>query len=260
MPKLLGVTAKRLTDETIDRPSLRLAGGMLVVGELSLTIVTLLHPGHHAANDHPAIFAEYAASGNWTAVHLGQFVATAVLLAGLLALVAALNLQARGPYWLARFAAGSAAVALALTAVNQAVDGVALKQVVDAWAQAPAAQQASTFANAEVVRWLEWGTRSYQRSMIGLTFLLVGTGIAWTGRLPRPAGYLAVLISLIYLLQGWLLGMEGYASALSVPTPLGLALEIGWAIWVAVIAWRLPVRMTTPEESVRDLPIWEATT
>ena len=226
----------------IDRPSLRLAGGMLFIGELSLILVTLLHPGREPANDHPAVFAEYAASGDWTAVHVGQFAATAVLLGGLLALVAALNPQAPGPYWVARFAAGSAAVALALTAVNQAVDGVALKQAVDAWARAPVAEQASTFANAEVVRWLEWGTRSYQRFMLGITFLLVGTGIAWSGRLPRLAGYLAVLISLIYLLQGWLLGIEGYASPLSVPTPLGLALELGWAVWVAVVAWRLPVR------------------
>ena len=222
---------------------------MLVVGEFSLTLVTLLHPGREAANNHPAVFAEYAASGNWTAVHLGQFAATAVLLAGVLALVAALNLPAPGPRWVARFAAGSAVVALALTAVNQAVDGVALKQAVDAWARAPAAEQASTFANAEVVRWLEWGVRSYQRFMLGLTFLLVGTGIIWTGRLPRPAGYLAVLISLIYLVQGWLLGMGGFAAAALVPTPLGLALELGWAVWVAVIAWRLPVRMTTPYES-----------
>ena len=48
------------------------------------------------------------------------------------------------------------------------------------------------------------------------------------------------------------LGMEGYASPLSVPTPLGLALELGWAVWVAVIAWRLPVRMTTPSASAGD--------
>ena len=70
---------------------------MLVVGNLSLTLVTLLHPGREAANSHPAVFAEYAASGNWTAVHLGQFAATAVTLAGVLALVGALHLQAAGP-------------------------------------------------------------------------------------------------------------------------------------------------------------------
>jgi hypothetical protein len=57
--------------------------------------------------------------------------------------------------------------ALALTAVIQPVGGVALKQAVDAWAHAPTAEQASRFAGAEVVRWLEWGTRSYQRSTIG---------------------------------------------------------------------------------------------
>jgi hypothetical protein len=171
--------------------------------------------------------------------------------------VAALNLQARGPYWLARFATWCAVAALALTAVNQAVDGVALKQAVDAWASAPAAEQASRFANAELVRWLEWGTRSYQRLTIGLTFLLVGTAVALAGRLPRLAGYIGVLIGLIYVLQGWLLGMEGYESGLSVPTPLGLALELGWAVWLALIARRQPTR--TMPDPVRERPILEPT-
>ncbi|HEY7063425.1 MAG TPA: hypothetical protein VII06_18245 [Chloroflexota bacterium] len=230
----------------IDRPSLRMAGAMLFIGELSLILVTLLHPGREAANDHPAVFAEYAASDNWTAVHLGQFVATAVILDGLLALVTALDPDAPGPRWVARFAAGAAVGALALTAVLQAVDGVALKQAIDAWARAPAAERASTFANAEVVRWLEWGVRSYQRFMLGLTFLLVGIAIAWTGVLPKPVGYLAVLVSLAYLVQGWLLGTSGFAAAASVPTPIGLVLELGWAGWVAIIAWRLPGRGTSP--------------
>jgi hypothetical protein len=78
MQTQLGAPTKRLNRELIDRASLRLAGAMLVLGELSLTLVTLMHPGGDAANDHPVIFAEYAASGIWTAVHLGQFVATAI--------------------------------------------------------------------------------------------------------------------------------------------------------------------------------------
>ena len=47
------------------------------------------------------------------------------------------------PRWLGFFGAISAGVALALAGVLYAVDGVALKQAVDAWVSAPAAEQAA---------------------------------------------------------------------------------------------------------------------
>jgi hypothetical protein len=92
----------------------------------------------------------------------------AVLLisAGLLALYFALDVRAGGAAWVARLGAVSAAVALGLYGVLQAVDGVALKQAVNAWASAPEAEKAARFASAETIRWLEWGTRSYQSFML----------------------------------------------------------------------------------------------
>ena len=71
------------------------------------------------------MFAEYAASGQWTAIHLGQFVGMMVFITGLLVLFLALNVQVGTAGWLNRFGAVSAVVALALYAVLQAVDGVA---------------------------------------------------------------------------------------------------------------------------------------
>ena len=43
-------------------------------------------------------------------------------------------------------------MALGFYGVLQAVDGVALKQAVDAWVNAPEADKAARFASAEVVR------------------------------------------------------------------------------------------------------------
>jgi hypothetical protein len=63
----------------------------------------------------------------------------------------------------------------ALAAVLYAVDGVALKQAVDAWASAPAREKATRLASAEVIRWLEWGTNGYWNFMQGLALLLYGT-------------------------------------------------------------------------------------
>jgi hypothetical protein len=81
--------------------------------------------------------------------------------------------------WAARFGAVSAGVTLALYGVLQAVDGVALKQTVDAWVRAPDAEKAARFASAETIRWLEWGVRSYQSFMLGLAFILFAIGPHW---------------------------------------------------------------------------------
>jgi hypothetical protein len=95
------------------------------------------------------VFAEYAESGIWKVVHLGQFAGMAILLAGLLALFVALDAAAGTARWTSRFGAASALATLALYGVLQAVDGIALKQAVSAWASAPDAEKAARFASAE---------------------------------------------------------------------------------------------------------------
>ncbi|MCA1606558.1 MAG: hypothetical protein LC775_14070, partial [Acidobacteria bacterium] len=143
------------------------------------------------ANNHPAVFAGYASSGIWTAVHVGQFAATATLLAGLFALSYALDVQAGTARWAGRFGAASAAVTLALYGVVMAVDGVALKQAVNAWASAPDAEKAARFASAEAIRWIEWGARSYENFALGVALLLFAAarqGPRGRARLPPLTG------------------------------------------------------------------------
>ena len=132
----------------IDRTSLRLSATLLLVGQLLYIVVTQFH-ADGGANNHPVVFAEYVGSGIWTAVHLGQFAGMAILLAGLLALFFALDVQAGKAGWAGRFGAASAVATLALYGVLQAVDGVALKQSVNAWASAPDAEKVMRFASAE---------------------------------------------------------------------------------------------------------------
>ena len=151
-----------------DRGTLRLSASLLFAGTLLSFLAGLFHPEREAANNHPAVFAEYASSASWTAVHLGQFAGMAVVVAGLLVLFFALNVHSGSRGWAGRFGAISAAVSLALYGVLQAVDGVALKQAVDAWVRAPDAEKAARFASAETIRWLEWAVRSYQSFMLGL--------------------------------------------------------------------------------------------
>lgn len=219
--------------------TLRLSAVLLLVGFLGSVVAGLLHPSHGDPNNHATAFADYANSANWTAVHLGQFVGLAVLVAGLLVLFIALNLQSGPSGWAGRFGAVSAVVTLALSGVLQAVDGVALKQAVDSWASAPVTEKSARFASAEVIRWLEEGVRSYQSYMLGVTLILLAIAIVWTARIPRPIGYLMALSGVAYLIQGWVLGTQGFSSANSTPTLVGYVLVLAWIVWLLIAAWRM---------------------
>src|SRR5215207_5662611 len=213
-----------------DRSLLRLSTTLVVIGEVPFALVTLFHPGREDPNNHPAVFVEYASIGSWTAIHFGQFVFMAVFLVGLLVLSFALDVRSGIPGWVGRFAAVSVVIALALYGVVQAVDGVALKHAVDAWASAPEAEKATRFASAETMRWLEWGTSSYQTFMFALALILLATVIVWTARVPRPIGYLMGLAAIPYLVQSLVLGTEGFAviwlaGGLSIASPYPLCLR-----------------------------------
>lgn len=88
-------------------------------------------------------------------MHVGQFAAMAIVLAGLLALVFALDAQAGAARLAGLFGASSAVAALALYGALQAVDGVANKRADVAWVSAPNAEKAARFASAETTRWVE---------------------------------------------------------------------------------------------------------
>lgn len=107
-----------------DYKLVRLAAMLLFFGLVAFEVVGVLHPA--GANDHQLAFTNYAASGDWTAVHLAQFVCLAALIAGLLVLFFAFNVSHGTQRWMGFVGAVSASVALALTAVVYAVDGVAL--------------------------------------------------------------------------------------------------------------------------------------
>src|SRR3954451_16766546 len=104
----------------IDRRALRFSAVLLLVGLIFFVVVGLLHPDG-PANNHRVVFAEYASSSNWTAVHLGQFAGMAILIAGLLVLYFALDLSRGVAAPVARLGAVCAAVTLGLYAVLQAV-------------------------------------------------------------------------------------------------------------------------------------------
>ena len=182
-----------------DRELLRSSGALLLGGFLFSTVVTVLfHPGGNE-DVHEDIFARYAASGAWEWVHFAQFVGVLAALGGLIVLH--LVLRSRAPR-LSVFAAGLTVATAAVWAVLQAVDGITLKQAVDAWVAADGPDKAVRFADAEIVRWTEWGAQSYFRLLLGAALLLSGAAILTTRVLAGWVGWIAVLAGILSVAVG----------------------------------------------------------
>lgn len=193
-----------------EHSSMRLAGALLVGGFLLNLVVTLFHPSGDEDN-HRVIFEKYADSDAWVAIHLGQFIAVLIALAGLVVLYRFLTFGVAGSL-LSRFAVGATVATAAGFAILQGMDGVALKQAVDAWTDASGAQKAIRFDDAETLRWLEWGFQSYFRLLLGLSFVLFGAAILATRRAASWLGWVAVLVGAVSVAIGIDVGYSGLES------------------------------------------------
>jgi len=216
--------------------ALRLSGALLLVGLVVNAIQRpLLHPTG-AEDDHEAIFTEYAARDVWEFTHFAELILVLMALAGLLVLCRALR---PGTPYLALLAAGATIATAAAWTVLQGVDGITLKQTVDAWAAASGPEEATAFANAETVRWTEWGLQSYFRLLLGAAFLLVGAALV-IGRLaPRWLGALALLAGVLSAAIGFTVGYEGLEGGLqdAISYPLQIVVLV-FAIGLFVVGMR----------------------
>lgn len=211
------------------RAPLIAAGALIVGGMIANTVISMFHPSHEDPNNHPAVFAEYAANANWIAVHYAQYAAALIMLAGFVVLYRALTL-ARPSSALDYVALGAAITGAATVTVLQAVDGVALKHSVDAWATAPEADKPARFAAAETIRWLEWGVNSYFYAMVGLTLVLFGAAMLRGIAVPRWLGGAGLIAGTAFIVTAIPVGYRGFqatpaafvAVALLAVTAIGL--------------------------------------
>jgi len=119
------------------------------------------------------------------------------------------------------------------------VDGVANKQADVAWASAADAEKTARFASAEAIRWIEWGLRSYHDVALGLALVLFAVSMARSAPIPRSIGYLMGLSGFTYLVQGWVVGSQGFSQTESILIVLAWVLSVAWMIWLLVVARRI---------------------
>src|SRR5262245_11369979 len=210
-----------------------------ITGSVLLLIGTYLHPSQADPNDAVAAFSEYAADRMWVASHLTQLAGVMLMTAALLFL--ARQLEAASGTGRARLAAGGAIARLAVAAAPQAaagalraVDGVALKVMVDAWSAAPAAQKEGAFHAAFAVRQVEVGLASMLSLLSGLTVAVYGVALQVDHTYPQWLGGLAVGGGVPLAAAGIVMahtGFSGLAMAISMPAS---SLLLVWMFVVGV--------------------------
>jgi hypothetical protein len=235
---ILGRVAGRAVGE---RALLRIGAVSAALGVITLFVADAFHGGHDPA-DLEATLPEYAANANWEVVHIGQFLGYALILISLVALYRSIT-EGRGVA-LARLGYVTVVLATAVYAVNQAVDGVAIKFVADEWVSASAAEQANTFRIAQAVRHIEIGLSSYAELIMGAALFLYGLAIALSDVYPKLLGWAAVVVGIGWVVLGLLVAHSGFTQV-----DLTMLLSVLLALWLLVLAvflWRKAGKTPNP--------------
>jgi hypothetical protein len=219
------------------RPSHRFVAALAVLAAVLLAAGTLLHPADADAGVPAAAFAEYAGVSRaaWVASHLLQLggVAGTVLVAVLLARAVD---GSRGSAWVtATSVLGTAGLATAV--VLQAVDGVALKAVVDLWSQAEA-DRPQLFAAALAVRQVEIGLAALFALVLAAAFLALGSGLLTAPAGSRGLGGLAVVAAAAGAVDAGAMALSGFSAGTMLVTAVSGPLALLWLLAAAVWSWR----------------------
>ena len=213
-------------------------------GGVLLGIGTSMHPMHANPVNTAAVLAEYAAISNWVVGHLLQFAGATLLIAFMLIL----SRQLRAGSGMRQVATGGAVASLAVAAVLLAVDGIALKNLVDAWAAAPDADKPAAFSLAAGMRQVELGLASALSILFGATCIAFGLLLHGDGRYPRWIGGGAFAGGAGFAAGGVMLARGGFDSyAMDIQMPASL-MTLAWIVGVAALHWRRAQMQGPPKD------------
>ena len=117
------------------RPLLRIGSIAFLAGVIIVVVSTAIHPSKEDPANHLRVFAEYANSDSWIAVHIGQLAGGIMVFAGGFVALYRLLVQSESSMAsvLAWIGLALAIMTASAIAILQAVDGISLKMAVDSW-------------------------------------------------------------------------------------------------------------------------------
>ncbi len=208
-----------------------------LIGAMLLLVGTFLHPIHADPNIPADAFAEYAANEIWLLSHLMQFFGVFALGLGFAAFSSTFE-AGYASAW-ARLGLLGTISLVAISAALQAVDGVALKFMVDHWALTTGEAQKTAFEAAFAVRQIEIGLASLFSITSGLTGSLFGMALLFSKRYPKWLGWLGFLNGVGMIVSGVIQGTTGFSGTAMDWSMITSIVLLMWVFIVSIFMWRL---------------------
>jgi hypothetical protein len=217
---------------------LRLGAIAGVLGLLLQIAMDELHPARAKPNDSAAAFREYAQSDIWTGVHIGQFLGTLLIVLAMLALSRSAMRQPGFAGAIAVIGTVTAVLVAAVFTVQMAVDGVALKGAIDAWASATGPDKAAAFQMADDIRSVEKGLGGFFQILNGLTLLALGLSIAFGQAFARWLGWVGTIAGVGWVTGGTITAHTGFSAQASTVLLGALVLTAVFLVGSSISMWR----------------------
>ena len=209
-----------------------------IVGALLAMVGNLLHPAT-PIGDPEGVARTIAQSERWVLVHLVIVVGLILMLGALVAI--SRSIEGGLPGAVAQLGSVAAVAGVTVGVVLVIVDGVAAKHLADAWEAAPAEEGAAALRVVLAEEAINFALASlFNILFAGVTFILLGLAVAWSGEYPVWLGWVVVVAGvgsvLVGLVQAYTGESIGFTRIATIIFPTIITL---WVVEMSVLLWRM---------------------
>jgi hypothetical protein len=208
-----------------------------IVGSLLAMVGNLLHPATPTGNPE-GVAHTIAQSANWVLVHLVIVVGLILMLGALVAL--SRSIEGGVPGALAWLGSIAAVAGVTVGMILVIVDGVAAKHLADAWEAAPPEEAAAALQVVVAEEAINFALAAlFNILFAGVTFILLGLAVAWSGEYPRWLGWVVVVAGVgsvpVGLVQAYAGESIGFTRIATIIFPTIITL---WVVGMCVLMLR----------------------
>jgi len=216
---------------------LRIGSVAGVAGALLGMVGNLIHPAT-PTDDPEGVARAIAGSELWVADHLAIVVGLILMLGALVAI--AHSIQDGLPGALARLGSVTAVAGITVGLILVTLDGLAAKQIAEAWATAPPDEQTAALRLVLAEETINFALAAlFNILFAGVTFILYGLAVAWSTVYPRWLGWVVVVAGLGSVVAGLVQAYAGESTTatrvLTIVFPTVITL---WLVGMSMLLWR----------------------
>jgi len=207
-----------------------------IIGSLLAMVGNLLHPAT-PIGDPEGVAQTIAQSERWVLVHLVIVVGLILMLGGLVAISRSIEGGMAGA--LAQLGSVAAVAGVTVGLVTVIVDGVAAKHLAEVWEAAPPEEAAAALQVVVAEETINFALAAlFNILFAGVTFIVLGLAVAWSGEYPGWLGWVAVVagigsvpVGLVQAYTGESIGFTRIATIIF-PTIITLWVVVMSVLWL----------------------------